>query len=467
MAVADSAASDVVSDCSGQCAGRRCGAIGACGALCGNTAALPLTFEESIPTSQLISREGTLHTKQDKIVITADGTIHLYLQLVPKGGAYVRSRDGGSTWEGYQVFDSRGWLGVIERDDQDNLYSIFASSWQEGGERKSSPQGIAAPVDKQGAQWAWTWSTPTMLLPHPPNPRHGFLDFAVDDQGVVHLVTGSVNAFSFDPSTDSIHFGINYFRSTSPRDVSAFQLVEQVLSGDMSQVQVPGVDLGYGGDPSVAIDPAGSVILVYSDNSSYQCGLSEAKWQDAGFRGTIYLKRYLRQGSGWTPTAAQTIAKGTYGDVDTLVGPDGAVHVVYTVLDSGWSYRIAYRKIAADGQIGGEEILTTLDRQTTERTIFPSLAMLDDGTLVIGFTDRLASVDGHLGLVVKRPGSARWSCAAILATTGPSGSMGINLYPRPVGGDLLFVYLQGNDDGRPLRFGRLKVSDLLAASSGP
>ena len=167
--------------CAVQCQARRCGSVGACGALCGSSR--PAEIEVSAPTDSLVSMEATLHTKQEKIVVTSDGTVHVYLQLAPQGAAYARSRDGGRTWEAFQMFDDRGWLGVLTSDDADRLFLIYASSWNEGGVYMSSPKAIEAAVDKTTTPWTWSWGTPVALLPTPPNPRHGFLDFARDSTG--------------------------------------------------------------------------------------------------------------------------------------------------------------------------------------------------------------------------------------------------------------------------------------------
>ncbi|MBI2893065.1 MAG: hypothetical protein HYY06_05900 [Deltaproteobacteria bacterium] len=464
-AAAPDAAADAAQDpCADGCEGRRCGSVGTCGGTCGS--AEPIAFEASIPTQSLASMEATLHAKQEKIAVTSDGTIHLYLQLDTQGAAYARSHDGGATWEAFQLLDERGWLGVIAADEGDDLHIIYASSWREGNEYRSSPQAVTARVDRSADRWTWTWGQPTALLPHPPNPRHGFLDFALDSQGTFHLVTASTEAFSFDAPDEPVRTGIHYFRSASPFDPSAFDPGEELFSLEIWPVEVPGFALGYGGDPAVDVDGTGGVVLVYSDRSLYQSGLEQAQWPDTGARGTLFVQRALPEAGSFSLTTARPVARGVYGDADILVDPDGTTHVVYTIVESGSSYRAAYRQIGPDDEMGPEVLLTERDPGQTERTIFPSLARLADGSLVVALTDRLADPAGSLAATVRPAGAPSFGCVVPLSN-GPVGDVDANLLASADGGMLRFVYLALADAAgeHRVQFGSLDADRLKAASA--
>ena len=258
--------------------------------------------------------------------------------------------------------------------------------------------------------------------------------------------------------------GITYFRSRHPDDITSFEMVEEVYTHEIIPFEVPGFALGFGGSPALGIDDGDNVALLYSDRSLYQSGLTQDIWPDAGMRGTLYIKRYLRDGSGWTATPPKVVARGTYGDVDLLVDGDGTVHVVYTIVYSGSDYRIAYRRISPDDQIGEEILLTQPDSGLPERTIHPAIARLGDGALAVTFTDRFTQPNGNLGIVVRPTGSDFFGCVGTL-TAGTAGAISSNTYPAEYEGDLLLVYLTGTSDPYTMMFGKVDTASLMRSVS--
>jgi hypothetical protein len=322
-----------------------------------------------------------------------------------------------------------------------------------------------ATVDKSTNPWTWTWGEVTALLPSPPEKRHGFLDFEIDSEGTFHFVTTSAEAFSFDNPDGPITTAIHYFRSTTPFEIHEFEHVDQPSETVHVPVQVPEFAMGYGGEAAVDFDASGNAIVVYSDHSLYQAGVQEATWTDPGFRGQLYIKRYRKSGSEWQAQSPKTITRGVYGDSDMLVDPDGTVHLVYTIIESGSSYRVAYREIGKDNEIGTEILLSESDLSAVERTIFPSLARLDDGSLVVAFTDRKINPDGDLAAVVRGPEASAFSCAVAL-THAPNGASNVNLHVSEVNGRLPLVHLVGpktDNNAHELRYGAIDVSELRAA----
>jgi hypothetical protein len=421
-----------------------------------------LSLLVSSPTDVQVTRENNLHPKQDKIAVTSDGTIHLLWSSWPEdgGAGYARSRDGAVTWEGGEFLTVWGWIGTITTDSDDNLYVIIASA--DWSVPESWLMARVGRVDKSGTTWTWTWEEPVRLIPSPPNYRQGFVGLARDSRGFFHLVTSRADAFSTEHPVDRVTVGIYYYRSSRPNDISAINLVEEVHVLDLDPIQIPGVDFALSGEAAVTVDGADNVTIVYSDRALYQAGERDAVWVDPGARGTLFLKRYLREADGWEPEDEQILADGTYGGVDTVSEPDGTTHAVYTRVDSGSDYRVAWRQVFPDGTIGPEVYVTQPDLAVAERSNFPSIALTDAGDVVVAFVDRLTHPRGQMGVVVRPLGSGTFGCSLLL-TEGDEGNTNGNLFARQYEDSMLMVYNVGADDEYHMRAIRFPVEELLPA----
>lgn len=432
--------------CTPRCSALRCGVDDGCQGTCGPVEPMEMVVSEPIDT--MMTHENMLHMKQDKIVVTSDGTIHLMWSswLEDGGVGYARSYDGGETWEAQQYLDDEGWIGSMVVGPNDTIYMLYAAS---------GPKARIASVDKSSSPWSWTWGERSVIE----GEVGGFLGLAIDSTGIAHVVASRSSAFSFHNPTGPVDVGVYYFRATAPYDLASIELVEALSEMAYDPIFFPDITLAYAPDGAIGVDGDDNVIIAYSDRALFQAGEREDIWPDSDFSAHLSYRRYTRTSDGWNPEEEEDLASGAYGDVDLVMGPDSTTHLVYTRLDSGSDYRAVYRQVSPTGVVGDEVLLSNGDLGTTERTIFPSISLFSDGMIAVVFTDRLTHPEGLISAVFRRPMSDSFTCVHHL--TG-QGNINGNVYRTDYDGSLLVGFMEsgptipGQDrDNLFQRFGRI------------
>ena len=150
-------------------------------------------------------------------------------------------------------------------------------------------------------------------------------------------------------------------------DFDVFYKRWQVAQGTWTNTEV--VSIGsdaWSGEPAVAVDSDGMVHVVWSDGTNYEsCGTDY----------DVFYKRY-DPGSGWGDVVVvSTESTESSLFLSIAVGPDDAVHVVWSDLTNyescGIEYDVFYKRYDPSSGLGNLVVVST---ESTGNSLFPSVA---------------------------------------------------------------------------------------------